>query len=531
MSDALKGINARKTAQTSRANKRQVKNNAGGYVYQVSDKARLERFLILGVDGGTYYVSQKKLTEQNVEFVREQLESNAREVIDTVVDVSVNARAKSNSQALFVLALAMNTGGVDRRMVSDAVQKVARTSTHLFEYMSYLENLGGWGRAKRNSVAQWYTDKTPSQLGYQLVKFRQRDGWTHRDAIRLSHPKGLSNGLVNFTLGKQYYANEVPSIVIGFDKAQGAQTEQQVIVAIHEYGLPWEAVPTQWHKSLKVWQALFEVGMGQSALVRNVTRFAKLDAFNDVVFAKQYADKLTDADAIKRGKVHPINYLNASVVYEEGQVDRNNSSLWYPSRNKSWGTNPKIAAALDDGFELAFANVEPSDKRTLVALDVSGSMSCLANGLELSCAQVSGAVAMFIARKEPYSIVRGFSHQFKDLGISERDSLPTVMRKISNQNFGRTDCSLPMTWAQENKVDFDTFVVITDNETWSGRVHPDQALRSYRQSNVSDAKLAVLGVAASPFTIADPQDDGMMDFVGFDAAAPRVLADFSAGRL
>lgn len=530
MSDALKKINVHSTAQTARANDRQVKNNAGGYVYEVSDKQRLERFLILGVDGGTYYVSQQKLTEQNVDFVRKMLQSNAREVIDTVVDVSVNARAKSNSQALFVLALAMNTDGVDRTMVSDAVQKVARTSTHLFEYMQYLENLGGWGRAKRNSVAAWYTSKTPVQLGTQMVKYRQRDGWTHRDALRLAHPQGLSNGLVNFALGKEYYVNEVPSIVIGFDKAQAATTEQQVIAAIHEYGLPWEAVPTQWHKSLKVWQALFEVGMGQSALVRNVTRFAKLGAFNDVVFAKQYADKLTDSDAIKRGRLHPINYLNASVVYSEGQTDRSRS-YWAAYRNKSWSTNAKIASALDDGFELAFANVEPSNKRTLVALDVSGSMGCMANGLELTCAQVSGAVAMFIARKEPYSMVRGFANTFKDLNISEKDSLPTVMNKISRQNFGSTDCSLPMVWSKENGVDFDTFIVVTDNETYAGRQHPDQALRAYRKSNVPDAKLAVLGVAATPFTIADPQDRGMMDFVGFDAAAPRVLADFSAGRL
>jgi len=43
--------------------------------------------------------------------------------------------------------------------------------------------------------------------------------------------------------------------------------------------------------------------------------------------------------------------------------------------------------------------------------------------------------------------------------------------------------------------------------------------------------LAVVGMAASPFTIADPTDKGMMDFVGFDSSAPRVLADFSAGRI
>jgi len=33
------------------------------------------------------------------------------------------------------------------------------------------------------------------------------------------------------------------------------------------------------------------------------------------------------------------------------------------------------------------------------------------------------------------------------------------------------------------------------------------------------------------FTIADPNDPGMLDVVGFDTAAPQLIADFAAGRL
>lgn len=174
MSGALKAVNVKATPQTQRADAEQVQNNAGGYTFKASDKSRLERFLILGVDGGTYYVKTPDLTSQNVDFVRKMLVNDAKMVIDTVVDVSVNGRAVKNSAALFVLALAMNTDGVDKSAVKSAVQKVARTSTHLFEYMQYLENLGGWGRAKRNSVAQWYQSKSPEQLAYQAVKYRSR---------------------------------------------------------------------------------------------------------------------------------------------------------------------------------------------------------------------------------------------------------------------------------------------------------------------------------------------------------------------
>jgi len=530
MSKALRHVNIHHTSQTEQADSRQVKNNAGGFSFKASEWDRLERFLILGTDDGTYYVNEVDLTKQNVDFVRGLLSQDATEVIRRTVDVSVNARAKSNSPAIFILALAMNTEGVDRTFIKDAVLKVVRTGTHLFEYAQYLENLGGWGRAKRDSVAQWYSSKNEFQLGLQVVKYRQRHNFTHRDLFRLAHPKGIDSEVGNFILGKNH--GVVPRIIEGFERVQAATTEKEVVLLVQEYGLPWETIPTQWHKSLKVWRTLYEAGMGQTALVRNTLRFARLGAFNDLIFAADYANKLADPELITKGKLHPIQYLNASVVFEVGQLVRDGYSTWsYVNRKKDWETNSKVLKGLQEGFYAAFKNVEPAQKRTLIGLDVSGSMGSPAMGLDLSCAQVGAAVAMQIARTEPYSMIRGFSTSFVDLGITENDSFGQAMRKVQQRNFGGTDCALPMQWAKTNDVEIDTFVTITDSETWYGHEHPHQALNNYRKEFVPDAAMAVLAVAGNPFTIADSKDRRQMDFVGFDSNAPKVLADFSAGRL
>ncbi|SEP31840.1 TROVE domain-containing protein [Methylobacterium sp. ap11] len=95
--------------------------------------------------------------------------------------------------------------------------------------------------------------------------------------------------------------------------------------------------------------------------------------------------------------------------------------------------------------------------------------------------------------------------------------------------FGATDCSLPMRWALERGIEADAFVVYTDSETWAGPVHPVQALREYREKTGIRAKLVVVGLVSSGFSIADPADPGMLDVVGFDAAAPAVIADFLRG--
>lgn len=538
MANALRKVSVHKTNQKVKSDGREVKNDAGGYVFQVSDADMFDRFLILGVCSGTYQAGNHSMLDNDVNFIKKFIKENPSEAIRRTVDVSANGRAKSNSAALFVLAQAMNTDGINKSEVSAALIKVARTSTHIFEYAQYLKNLGGWGRAKRSSIAGWYESKSNDALAMQAVKYRQRDGWTHRDLFRLSHPKGIDTSVGDFILGNEHDAVDDLRIIEGFKMMQKATDINEVVKLIKEYRLPWETVPTQFHKNVNLWRTLFEVNaLGQTALLRNVVRLAKLGAFNDLRFAVDYAERLADAERIQKGLVHPINYLNAAVVYSEGQVNRRGSYAHRESR--SWDTNSKIRDALNEGFHSAFKFVEPSDERFLVGVDVSGSMASMAMGLDLSCAQVSGAVAMQIARTAKYSEIRGFTSggygwgakaELTDLGITAKSDLSDAMKKVRNHNFGGTDCAQPMLWALENGVEIDTFVVITDNETWAGNIKPHQALNQYRKETGINAKLAVLGVEGRPFTIADGSKQ-MLDFVGFDSNAPKALADFSAGRI
>lgn len=542
---ALNAVSTKATDQRTRTPGRtdEVKNDAGGFVFKVSDKDRLERFLILGTEGGTYYVSEAKHTENNVAFLTKMVKANERLVVDTLVTISDEGRAFSNSPALFTLAFVL-VNGEDKAYAKAALPKVARTATHLYEFMGYIENLGGWGRAKRDAVANWFLSKSPEALAYQSVKYRQRNGWTLRDAMRLSHPTGVDRTVGSFILNGQVGVDS-PDVIRGFREAQAAKTEKEVLSVLERFpNLPWEALPTEFLKSEKVWKTLFYNGQlrGQ-AQVRNITRLARLDAFKDMQFAADFAAKLNDEEMLRSTRLHPVNLLNAMVVYTEGQT-RQVNDRWgygYASKVKDWTTESVVLDAINDAFYTSFKTIEPAGKRTLIAIDVSGSMSAKALGTELSSAQVSAAVAMTIARTEPAHIIRGFTSaggygfsrnsNLTDLGISARTRLDTAMRSVQKHNWGGTDCSLPMTWAAEQGVDVDTFVVITDNDTWAGKIKPHQALVKYRNKTGIPARLAVLGTTATDFTIADPSDKGMMDFVGFDSNAPRALTEFSAGRI
>src|SRR5690606_216217 len=146
-----------------------------------------ERFIILGADSGTYYVSEKTLTKDNAECIKVCLEKDWRRTIKTIVDISESGRAPKNDPAIFALAIAASCDNKDARKEALSVMpRVCRTGTHLFQFVESVNNLRGWGRALRRGVSKWYTDQKHDQLAYQLVKYQSRNGWTHKDVLRLA---------------------------------------------------------------------------------------------------------------------------------------------------------------------------------------------------------------------------------------------------------------------------------------------------------------------------------------------------------
>lgn len=532
MSKALQNYNTRSTSVNQKL-PGQVANNAGSFVFSTSDRTRLERFLVLGVDGGTFYVSEKDLTSQNVSWLQTLILRSPQLVLDVVLDVSTSGRAYRNSAAIFTLALMLNHAPVAfRQEVANVAYKVTRTATMVYELASYIENLGGWGRAKRRAVAQWFTSKKPDELAYQAAKYRHRNGWTLRDLMRLSHPVGVDQRVGNFILkGETEWADiDILSGYHYMSKATSLDGPEGVIALLNTYpSLPWETIPTQFLKDPEVWKTLFYNGQlkGQ-ALVRNIVRLSRNGAFASTTFKRDYAKALVDPEMIKKTRLHPMQYLLAGITYEKGQKNRDVDSSYGSSalRTKDWASSPVISEALDHGFYESFKNVVPSGTAIRIGVDVSGSMGwALSNGSDVTAAEGAAAMAVILARSEPYVEIFGFSSTLRDLKIKDTDTLSTVMTKTSNMNYGSTNPSLLL----QGVTGIDNFIVITDNEVNQGR-HIHRDLQAYRQSSGKVGRMVVVGMTATQFTIADPSDPGMMDVVGFDSAVPKVVTDFMSGK-
>lgn len=495
-----------------------VQNAAGGYVFAIDDWQRLRRFLILGCEGGTYYEGERKLTLENAECLRRCLNTDGKRVIDLIVDVSDRGLAPKNDAAVFALAIASVLGDdATRKYALDALPKVCRIGTHLFQFAEAREAVGGgWGRGVRGAIARWY-DRP--DIIMQALKYQQRGGWAHRDLLRLAHPKtsdARRKAVFDAICRPEKWSAVEDKLVDGYLRAMQATSAEQVANIISECGLPRELVPTQWLTNADVWSALLP-HMGMTALVRNLGNLGKAGLLVPLSDAnKIVTSALTNAELIRKSRLHPFSILLAARTYASGRSVKGSGV---------WPVVPQVVDALDTAFDLAFHNVEPTGKRFLLAIDVSGSMGFATQGA-MTCAEAAAAMALATARVEPNYYAMGFATRFVDLGITARDTLPTVLKKTREHNFGGTDTSVAIKWALDNKVGVDVFVVYTDNETWAGDTHTCRALQSYRQKTGIPAKLAVVAFTGTVRSIADNADPGSMDFVGLDASLPQALGAF-----
>lgn len=534
LSKAARNLNTKETAQTAPIPGREkdmARNAAGGYAFTLDRWKVLDRFLILGTEGGTCYIKEQKLTEDNVKNLRQLIDLDGVTVVKRAVEISHEGRAHSNDPALFALAMAISYGSDEvKRAAAEALPKVARIGTHLFTFVEYATNMRGWGRTLRTAVANWYKGLPSQKRAYQVTKYAQRNGWSHLDLLRLSRPLNLKDEgervFYDFVNGKR-----IPDFIDideGHEYLQAVQAVKsiefskgnvkEVVKLIEKHNLPREVIPTEFLQDAAIWSALTDK-MPLNALIRNLGNLTKYGVLNSKAKLEGVLERLSDEEAVRNARVHPFGVLLALRTYASGGGFRG-SGAWRPI--------PRLKDALDDLYYASFRGVEPTGKRFLIGIDVSGSMSWSGMGSVVSAAEVAAALGMLVARTERDYDIHGFTDRFVDLGITANMSMEDVLKKTRRANFGATDCSLPMLHATKNKIeDVDVFVTVTDNETWAGRAHPIQALNEYRRKFNPNAKMLVIGVTATSFSIADPRDPGTLDVVGFDASLGSLIANFA----
>ena len=343
-----------------------VANTAGGHVYRVDDLTRLRRFLVLGSEGGSYYASERKLTLENAQAVRRCIYSGGRAAVREIVAISEERRAPRVGPALFALALAAFHGdGETRALAFEALPRVARTGSHLYEFAGYADSMRGWGRGLRRAIAGWYAARPVADAVYQAVKYRNRYGWTHRDLLRKVHARaeGPLNELFAWaTQGTMPSAEPDLRLVHAFEQAKTADADT-LAGLIREHRMSWEMVPAEMMDRREVWQALSE-DMPVTAYLCNLVTMTRLGVISPMDTAR--ACEVLGRVGTERSRVHPIGVLSALLTYRSGRGVRG---------QHSWEPVSQVVDALDAAFERSFAQAPQTGSRLYLGIDVSGSMA------------------------------------------------------------------------------------------------------------------------------------------------------------
>lgn len=506
-------------------------NSCGKTVFKLSDEDMLKRFLMLGTEKGTYYVQERDLTLQHIECVERLIKEKASVLFDIVRQYK--DRVFKKDYVLFVLArlCCEKQQPMTRKLAYDLMLEVCTIPTHLFLFIQLYEQIHrklnsstGWNSLHKQYIRKWYVDKDPKQLAYLVTKYKNRNGWTHRDVLRLTHIKAqeshdaLFEYITKETLGiKPFACEEVRAFLEDYEKLKSDRDAQLAVELIRRHGFTREHIPnTLLGSEVAIWKELI-YNMPVIALLRNLNTITRLGVFDDHQYLDEVCGRLTNPDYMK---AHPLQVLISLKTYSSGEGFKG-STTWTPNRH--------ICQALNKAYKLSFKNTESTGRRFLLALDISGSMgtSSVCGIANMTAAEISTAMAMIFKEREPLCDVMGFAGDLKHLDVSPERQLQDNMRAIYSYTFGNTDISLPFTWALKNKRSYDCVIVFTDNETNCNMMRPVDALQKYREEMALPfTKLIVIATSANSFSIADPSDGGMLDIVGFDADTHTVINEF-----
>ncbi|XP_020370516.2 60 kDa SS-A/Ro ribonucleoprotein [Rhincodon typus] len=529
--------------QTELLNEQHVAKSESSSMWQVTDVTRLRRFLCFGSEGGTYYSSEEKLKKENAQAIMRLIEEGkGTEVVHEIKTFGNEGKTVMQEPILFALAVCTQCSDASTKQAAYKVlAEICRIPTHLFTYIQFRKDLSGgmkcgiWGRALRKAVANWYNSKDGMTIAMAVTKYKRRAGWSHKDLFRLSHLKPANEDLTLVTKYIMKGWKEVEETYKDKDNSDGIQRllkyfgvlerikitrdEHEVARLIEEYRLVREHLLTNHLKSQEVWRALLK-DMPVITMLKNLGKMTTdsiLKPGSEEV--TMVCERLNNETILKKAGIHPFHILVALETYKGGKGNRGKLK-WHP--------DPEILLALDKAFYKAFKNVEPTGRRFVLALDVSTSMCSQVLGCRaLYAYSVAAAMSMVVARTETNFTIVAFSDEMVPLHITSEMTMDEVFTAMRAVPFGATDCALPMLWANKTKTVADVFLVFTDNETYYGNMHPVDALREYRKNMGLPAKLIVCGLASNGFTIADPDDKGMLDICGFDSGALDVIQNFA----
>lgn len=404
-----------------------IVNQAGGEAYKSSPDLELVGILL------TSFVKDKFYETSEGELAR---------MVDTLkkVDKRFAAQAAIYARNEFGMrsithVLASELAGYisGQSWADDFFNKIVRRPDDITEIISYHLNKGDkLSSAMKKGLANAFNKFDE----YQLAKYRGEGNKVKLvDALNILHPRpkddqqdAIFKKLAEGTLkSKETWESRISA-------SKGDKQEKK-----------------------KAWQDLLESDkLGYFALLRNLRNILK-DAPDVIDLA---CEKLTDYQRIKKSLVMPLRFLIAMKTLEHENLD---------------GIR-KVFSALNEAIDKSVDNVPVFEGKTLIALDVSASMTSYTR-YDLKPAEIAAIFAMALYKSNNADLLT-FDRDAKYQMINPNDSLTTMVNRI---NFRGGGTNIHSIFKRANKA-YDRIIILTDNQGWMGHGTPVGVLNEYKNN-------------------------------------------------
>jgi len=424
-------------------------NEAGGRAYKFESKHALAQYVVTGTFGNTYYTSGKEQLNEVEKLVAKcdskflgKLALYGREI------------AKMKDTPAYLLACLTARGELE--LVSAIFDRVCDNSKMLFNYVQIIRS-GAVGRRSFGSrpkklIQRWIKSKSPMKL--YLASLGHADP-SMADVIKMVRPRPDSlaqQTMFNYLTGLQRERglqadwDALPEQIKVFEALKAGETTEIPDV-------PFRAL-TNCDLSVAQWRKIAR-NMPWNTLRMNLNMLARKGVFENRAdtFIKDIVKTLSDPEEVRRCNAFPYQLLT---TYQ------NVSNI-----------PMKVKNAIQDAMEIATENVPEFKGRTVVAIDTSGSMTCPITGYRQNssvtrCVDVASLIAACVLRNNEDSIILGFDTRLFDFQLNPRDSVMTNARIIGSKGGGGTNCSVPLQYLNHEKIKLDNFIMVSDNQSWSG---------------------------------------------------------------
>lgn len=502
---------------------RQVRNDAGGYVYQMEEKSRIFQFLVMGTTN-SYYSSKEEMIAKNLKDIRVLVNKYPEWTLEKVASIDARGISQKHNALILVCAILLFNPNKEVRIKSRFVlKKLIRTGYHALSYLSYINAVrdlevasgksAGFGRAKVAVLRDWLEHLSTRELVLQRIKYHNRDGMRLEDIFNFAHPNLSKSGPIHNLIGKWIMGNIGKSEENALQELLEAGNEDAMQInawailnnpetSVDEAAwqvalnkIPREAIPTRFLKEHAVWFALLS-HIPDHALMRNLRTMSDNGVLKSEV-RPAILNRLCNTERLHNSRVTPMDVLKAWGMLKERDTE--------------------VADVLENTFFSLMKVQDKVDARVLVAVDVSGSM-----GIHLSDTQREGlraieaATGMALAAKNAFTHVdiMGFSSYVATLNHESLDP-----DRAWDEWGSSTTASLAVNYMNRSNTVYDAVLFITDNDAWLGN-HVQSEVKKYRDRNNVPTVLAVNSTKTSGQTLADPDDLLSLDLSGF---VPEVL--------